>query len=230
DWSASATVKSSANPQQAQRWLRCEFRDLAAATGTLAPPGGVDCNGDGDVDLAAGAPTACRLQSNASSDVVELEGPLHRLLEVYAYRQPVDLVGDGVTVVPGGDYGSLDLKVDQHLSFHASFSCAGRPNGKTTIPMSARIGGLDVAHSQVLLTCGTLIASAATEAPPPANTTEGGDARPAAPPPTVPVLPPPAPAQPAVVPGPVVQAQLAHAQALQPGSAIAVAPEYEPTL
>src|SRR5439155_1198091 len=86
--------------------LRCEMRDMAQATHTLAPPGGVDCDGDGVPDLLPGAPMVCRVQSNTSSDVIEMEGPLTRLLSSFVYREPVDLVGDGVDDTPLGDYTS----------------------------------------------------------------------------------------------------------------------------
>jgi Ca2+-binding RTX toxin-like protein len=36
-----------------------DLQAIAAASGSLAPPGGVDCNGDGFVDIAAGAPLVC---------------------------------------------------------------------------------------------------------------------------------------------------------------------------
>jgi hypothetical protein len=37
-----------------------------SGTTTLAPPGGVDCNGDGVPDLAEGQPLVCRISSTGS--------------------------------------------------------------------------------------------------------------------------------------------------------------------
>src|SRR5205823_4307453 len=83
-----------------------------------------------------------------------------------------------------GDYTNLDLKTEQHPQFRATFSCAGRPTGQpVTIPMSARVGGLEVARSDAVVTCGA-------PAAPPASAQAAG-----APPPTAPALggPPAAP-------------------------------------
>ena len=37
---------------------------MAQATGALAPTGGVDCEGDGVIDVAAGAPLVCAISAS----------------------------------------------------------------------------------------------------------------------------------------------------------------------
>src|SRR5688500_18420880 len=125
---------------------------MATATSTVAPPGGVDCDGDGVPDLIEGMPLVCRVQSDTLNEVVELEGPLTRLLSsrTFVRRDAVDVVADGADVVPLGDYTSLDLHASHQLPFRATFSCAGRAEGDVAaIPVTARVGGLEVARSEV---------------------------------------------------------------------------------
>jgi parallel beta-helix repeat protein len=43
-----------------------DLQRIAAATGSLAPAGGVDCNGDGVIDILAGAPLACPIPSTGT--------------------------------------------------------------------------------------------------------------------------------------------------------------------
>ena len=40
-----------------------DLQDIAAATGALAPPGGVDCNEDGLIDIFEGEPIVCPIGS-----------------------------------------------------------------------------------------------------------------------------------------------------------------------
>src|SRR4029453_18607694 len=41
-----------------------DLRRIATATGALAPAGGIDCNGDGSIDIAAGQPLGCLIATN----------------------------------------------------------------------------------------------------------------------------------------------------------------------
>ncbi|MEA2123418.1 MAG: Photosynthesis system assembly factor, partial [Solirubrobacteraceae bacterium] len=226
--------------------LRCQLDDLARAAGTVAPAGGVDCDGDGKVDVAAGRPLVCPVSRASSTSIVAVADPLRRLLLALTDAQPVALgsASSRAVVAPHGDYGRLDLKRAHDLRFDATFSCGADDGGKRfPVTLAAAVAGRDVAQAGATLVC-EAAPVAAVVARKPRRHRHQAPAPPAAPPapaaaPAAPAPAPPAPAPasvpvpvtpPAYVPPPAPASASAPAPAQAPATGIAVAakPEAEP--
>ena len=50
---------------------RAELRDLASATGALSPPQGVDCDGDGGIDVVPGDPLVCDFDEDGGAAIAD---------------------------------------------------------------------------------------------------------------------------------------------------------------
>jgi hypothetical protein len=148
--------EATASPESSTQLL-CQLTDLARQTGTFAPAGGVDCNGDGVIDVPEGKPLACVVDSNRLDG---LPAGIERLQLQIPLKQPISLrAADGseikVTVTPGGDYAARDLFVDQDLEFKAAFTCTEEQRGKefpTTI--QALVGELVATETKPTIVCG----------------------------------------------------------------------------
>ncbi|HEV2891705.1 MAG TPA: hypothetical protein VGX28_15140 [Frankiaceae bacterium] len=100
---------------------------ISRGTGTLAPPGGIDCDDDGEVDLVEGEPLVCELaiDDKQSTNLTPAMVGLLRSLR--------DLQDVGMTL--GGDaraarlasppvFGEVNVKVPNRLPFTVQVSCA----------------------------------------------------------------------------------------------------------
>jgi hypothetical protein len=204
--------------------LRAQLDQLARSTGALAPPGGVDCDGDGRTDLPSGAPLTC-----AAGD--DLTGAVLSLLA--ALRDPADLAltavlpgGPSVTVVPLADLRGRDLTRRQRVAAELRATCPDHP-GTTAGAIQAVVPARSVllATGALRLVCSGVAAAppgpAAGPPPPPAAVPAVLGAAP----PALPVAAPPAvPAPPAPVPGPAPAQAPAAAGA---GPALAAVPQEE---
>jgi hypothetical protein len=222
--------------------LRCQLEDLARAAETFAPATGTDCNGDGKIDVAPGAPLVCTVDSADSAGIVKVADPLRRLLLAVTDEQPVALRagGDGeemVKVTPAGDFSKLDLKKEHALDFTVRYHCGRDDAGeKFPLKLDALVAGNEVASSAPTLVCGAVPAVVAKKArakkkkskpkpePVPVQPV------PAAAPPPVPAPPAPAPATvpiaispPATVPPPALASAPAPAPASASSPMVAVA-------
>jgi hypothetical protein len=134
-------------PALASNRLRGELEDLSAATGALAPEGGVDCEGDGSTEVAAGAPLVCSV-SGEEGQGINLAGPLTRLLASIADEAVVDLVASRtptVEVTVAGRHLSVDLRRPQRLGWDVTFTCRSELSSVTS-----RISLAAVARAQTL--------------------------------------------------------------------------------
>lgn len=99
---------------------------MAQATGALAPAGGVDCDGDDDTDLAAGAPLVCGF-SQSSLGAARLAPALVNLLEAVPQRTSVGLeVAEGVETVGEVSpqmHEGVNLQSQGDVGFDVTFSC-----------------------------------------------------------------------------------------------------------
>lgn len=113
------------SPNFASDRLRGELEDLSAATGAFAPEGGVDCDGDQNAEIAAGAPLVCGIPDERGEGT-DLAGALTRLLASITDETVVDLVASrasGVEVTVAGRHLSVDLRKPQRLSWNVTFTC-----------------------------------------------------------------------------------------------------------
>lgn len=208
--------------------VRVQLDRWTAATGAVAPRGGIDCDGDGNIDLHEGDPLACTLPKDAGSGVVEITDPLVRLILSVRDPRPVEVTAasqDGATVAvrPAADFSAVDVRSDHVLGFTATFSCTPDEAGRQLpVTLTARVAGEEVAQAPARVVCGPQPAEdvGAPEVPDPGVPAPGAPAAP-------PALagPPPAPA-PVAVGAPAA----AQAQAAATGGAAAAAPVAAPGL
>jgi hypothetical protein len=223
--------------------LGARLEDLSRATGATAPAGGLDCDGDGRPEIAAGAPLVCSINDDRSSvQSLDLATPLRAMLAslvaegtatVTATASDVD--GAPLGIVVSERYPGLDLGREQHLPFHVTVTCPVRPvAGEYRVELVARVQEAAVARSTAVVRCaaapvpvaaaalGVPAGAAPTTPPPPAAPT------PALPPAPTSVLPvPPALSS---APAPATIAQVAPASHPAAQLVAALAPQEAPAL
>jgi hypothetical protein len=175
---------------------REDLEALASATGTVAPPGGVDCRDTGRNELTEGDPLVCTTFSTAASRLgagqSTMGDVLRRVLLAQEDRRPVTIeVGDAgdlaVTVSPvAGTPAEVDVRRDHvavdALRYEATVACpaAGGAAGRT-VELAATVDGATVAVGEVAVSCASQPTPAATGAgPPPASTELSGPGEPGA--------------------------------------------------
>jgi hypothetical protein len=137
--------------------LLCQMVDLARAAGTLAPAGGVDCDGDEQVDIPQGEPLVCVIP-NARVD--GLPDAVRRLAGAVRLEQPVRLqAGEGTPIkteiAPAADYNAVNVRQDNALAFTAKFSCEPEQEGKEfDVAVQAVVDDLPVAQAAPKVVCG----------------------------------------------------------------------------
>lgn len=209
---------------------RQSIDSFSRASGSLAPAGGIDCDGDGTADLAAGAPLTCQFGQFQPVTFGESNLPsLGRITAqvVTALRGTTDVVlrvagGDaaGLGAVVGTASRPLDLAVPNAVDDTLSIRCPSvlrlGAAPVRTVAVEAVIGGKVVARGTTAVQCVA-----------PGVTPRARGPLALIPPPPAP--PPPAPV-PAPVPAPAAAAAVASAPAPAPVVGLAVAPESQPQL
>lgn len=148
-----------------------DLTKVAAGTHTLAPAGGVDCDGNGTVDVPAGMPLVCPI-GDATSSVgvsspvdggstgtgpVPLTGAVIGLAEALPDHQPVGLaVTAGATVAtvlsPSG-YPAVNVKADNELAFQVHLHCPAAGPRRHDVRLSASAAGRAVSTGGLVLEC-----------------------------------------------------------------------------
>ncbi|MEA2487051.1 MAG: hypothetical protein QOF16_705 [Actinomycetota bacterium] len=104
-----------------------DLTHLAAATGTVAPPGGVDCDGDGTPDIAPGAPIMCRLDTEQLDASTGLAHAIVESLKAIRTTAGVDFQAHGSSkVIDGVDpsaYTNVVLQSTHALRFNVGVHC-----------------------------------------------------------------------------------------------------------
>ncbi len=189
---------------------RPDLADFARLTGTLAPTGGVDCDGNGSVDLAAGAPLVCGTARHLGPALQRLltEVSLPRTLEVQSAVSPV------LTTVTPRRLAAVDVTRDLRAQVTATFSCVGLAAGDYDAALALRLTGgrADEPLGQVAAAV-TCLPAAVAVVPPAAPAGPN-----AAPVPAPGAAPPPAVAAPAPAVQPQANPQVQTNPQLQTGA------------
>jgi hypothetical protein len=226
--------------------LRRQLETFARGSGAVAPPGGVDCDGGGSPDIAAGQPLVCSareegIQQSMSDTLVALLANLQDRGDVRLV--PRETSGMSVSVEGGTETG-VDLKRASQLAGTAVVACSADQAGKR-LPLSfaVKVGTRTVGTLAGAARCGRVTPTAGSVPKPrsaPAHKPAPAPVKPAvavqasapavppapaqAPQPAV-AVPPPAPPVPAPVPAsPVTSAAQAQAAASAPQAAPGTAP------
>lgn len=223
--------------------LRAQLEEFARGTDSLAPRGGIDCDGGGTPDIPAGAPLVCDI--NEAGIKSEIDDTIISILRSLEDFQPVRLVpspGQKLNVtVEDGDAKNLNVKRLNEIAATAVVSCTEDQAGRTyPLSFDVEVGSRVVGSLEGSAKCGSLPAALVPPPKAPAAKEKAQPApeqRPAAEPaaapqqPSVPAAPqvntpqvaavgapPPPPPAPAPVQGAPAQAQ-APAAATNPGAA-----------
>ena len=155
------------------RSLRTEQR-LATDAGSLAPRGGVDCNGDLKVDIPAGGPFVCKVQAVQTSTLqvgkvvlnrklqpVHLTSAITTAAELFADYRAVGLAVGGhpgiARVITPRAMPTVNLKVDNVLHFTVRYTCPRLPKPAVyPIGLHAGAGGRVFASSAADVACGAV--------------------------------------------------------------------------
>lgn len=152
---------------------------MARDTGAISPTGGVDCNGDGTTDIAAGNPLVCLIQQattqNAASGlpggsnlpINSKPAPLHLASAIVDLAtnlpdlQHVTLKSSGgpklnpPKVISPGTAPTVNLHTDNTLGYTVRFTCPQAPAPQTYhVRLDAMAGIRSVTSATTLLQCG----------------------------------------------------------------------------
>lgn len=193
---------------------RADLEELAAATGSFAPPGGVDCRDNGTTEIAAGDPMVCTTTALQVARISTLADVLTRVLLAQVDERPVTLRATGdLPVRPlspaAWRYPAVDVKSDQRLAFTAEVGCTQAQAGRAVpVTVEALLGnevGDDDGAGQAVATAVTRVQCGPPA--PPAAVLPGSEPA-ATEPATAPADPAPGP-EPAPAPGPPAAPQAA---------------------
>lgn len=135
------------------------LRTIAAGTGAVAPAEGVDCNGDGAVDLAPGDPLVCTFQQGSVEGGSNLAPAIVSLVEAVRQRVPVTLdvkAKDGIVAsVTPDSYEGVVLQSDSALKFDVTYECPLEMAGKKSeVELVANKGADVLARASATVVCG----------------------------------------------------------------------------
>ncbi|HVL63938.1 MAG TPA: hypothetical protein VM573_02080 [Actinomycetota bacterium] len=176
------------------------LKQVAEGTDALAPPGGVDCDGDGDDDLGEGEPLVCRIDSY-STDVANLGPPIIATLEALRKDVPVRLEVSGAGDLLGEVTATTDrvnVLAPDRVRFDVEFTCPRSFVRETAdVELTGFAAGSEIAGARARVVC--LPAEREKVEPPPLAATPAAPVAPLA----AIVLVPPAPPAPIVehIPG-----------------------------
>jgi hypothetical protein len=163
-------------------------QQLARDTGSLAPPGGVDCNGDLVPDVPVGAPFVCKVPVTVTQAVkvgnieikkshvlpVKLAPAITQAAEALPDLRSVGLQFSGVpanlhiaAVIAPTPTPQVNLKNDNALSFTVRYSCPRSHHPKRyDLHVHANAGARTVASAPMSVNCGAVALKSAKPHPP----------------------------------------------------------------
>lgn len=145
------------------------MKTFAKASDTVAPVGGVDCNGDGTIDVQAGDPLVCKVGSEtggvgvvgvgAGTNVAPgaLSAAVVGLATEIPDEQPVSLtVTRGrLYAAPVGRPTTVNMHADNELAYGLDLHCPTGGSGQHPITVDALTPVRSLATAAVTLTCVT---------------------------------------------------------------------------
>lgn len=177
---------------------------LARGSKTFAPRGGVDCDGNGTVDVPAAAPLVCSIASGGSVSVSTnangtkagtggngtggVSGAVVGLANGIADVRPVVMrvrTGTRFARVVGTPAYPVDLRQNNELAYRVELSCPLAAASRQPIELRASVGRRELARTELTLDCGGVATAAGTVAVPPVRA--AAEAPPPAPPAAQPV-------------------------------------------
>lgn len=130
---------------------------MATETGTFAPPEGVDCNGDGRLELEAGEPLTCPIDRRF--DQTAIAPAIISAVRAVRDETLVDLVvleAGGLKVEPQvPSHSPVNLKVANSLAFPVKFTCPPEMTGRVAeVKLRSRVRGAPSGEALARIGCG----------------------------------------------------------------------------
>jgi hypothetical protein len=134
-----------------------DLKKVARGTNAFAPAGGVDCDGNGSIDVPAGDPLVCSVNPNRPPQATGLPDAIEKLL--YATAPTTDITFDVTgaptvvkNVAPEG-YGAV-LQSTNRLEFEVTFSCPRLSAARTyDVAVRARLEERADPSAEAILVC-----------------------------------------------------------------------------
>jgi hypothetical protein len=144
---------------------RADMERISEGTETLAPAGGIDCDGDGEVDVEQGSPMVCDYTPSPDAGIADA---VVNLLQGVRDLATVDVTLEAPTSVarPVGplSFPRTNVKAYNELPFTVEYRCDKAQAGtETPISLSARVRGDELVTQDVIVRCA---ASEPVELPP----------------------------------------------------------------
>jgi hypothetical protein len=163
---------------------------VSRGTGTVAPPGGIDCDDDGEIDLAEGEPLVCELpvdDENGTALAPAVVGLLRSLRDL----QPVAMTVNGdrrvARIASAPVFGEVNVKQPNRLPFTVEVGCDVDTAGRSfPVAVRTKVGSRVVASASLTVECESLPVEP-PHAPPPAAAVVAALAPLAPPPPPAPI-------------------------------------------
>ena len=133
-----------------------DMRTLALASGTVAGPAGVDCDGDGTPDLRAGDPLVCPYSPDSHDSIAPaFLGLLDSLRDLKTVSLGVVGPRDVVRPLAATSFPQVNVKAVNRFGVPLEFRCDPPRFGRTTtIHVVAAVAARQVASLPVVVKCG----------------------------------------------------------------------------
>lgn len=131
---------------------------MAEETDAIAPPGGVDCDGNGSIDIPQGDPLVCQISDVGSDGSLNLAPAIVATVQAIAEDVSVEIVtsdkNKSVVDVAPAMYPSVDITDQNSLGFDLTFTCPRSLAGTTqNLTLAANVSGVPVATATAKVVC-----------------------------------------------------------------------------
>ncbi|HYI44249.1 MAG TPA: vWA domain-containing protein [Actinomycetota bacterium] len=131
--------------------------DMAAATNALAPASGVDCTGDGTIDVQAGAPLACVVSDELGTGSVTLAPAIVSTLKAVTQDVRIELRAEEsprVGKIVPSVFPAYNVNTAGKLGFTVEYTCPRTLAGsRDEIELGVLVGGRSIAAADTLVVC-----------------------------------------------------------------------------
>ena len=168
---------------------RPDERAVALGTATLAPVEGIDCQGTGTIDVPAGAPAVCPVDT-AGGGPLSLAAPITALLRDVQDLGTVEVTvsGTGLLRTVGVTSEITNLAQPRPLTFALDLTCRPAQAGSSlALTLAGRVNGRPVVRTQAVVACLSVPALAVAALPLPKAPQQVLDVPPVGVPPGAPV-------------------------------------------
>ncbi len=130
---------------------------MAEETNTVAPAGGIDCDGDGHIDVAGGQPLTCVVASEDRDGVMSLAPAIISTLKAVTANVAVELRTERspyVAEVEPSLYPTYNVKDAGRLPFSVTFTCPRHlADSRAQLDLSALVDGRPQAEATTRVIC-----------------------------------------------------------------------------